>query len=247
MREHGYAWQPWADAQPVRAHLAALKTAGIGTQRVAQLAGVSRSVITHVVYGRGGNPPRPRVRRVIAEAILGVDPTRARPAPTATIDGTGTARRVQALVAIGWTLTAQAGRVGWLLSNYAALTQGRPVLVQTADLIRDLYDRMSMTPAPPGFGTTRARRLAQSKGWVPPLAWDDDEIDDPAATPAVDAPTRKPPAARSSEDFVADYRMLAGLGHSKHQIAERLGMSLTAVERQIIRARAAGLLEAVAA
>lgn len=185
-------WQPFTDAQPVRDHLAALAAAGIGTRRVAELAGINRKTVLSLLNGRRGNPPGTRIRRETADAILAVEPGPAEIAPKAIVDGTGTARRIQGLCCIGWSLNQQARRIGWLVSNYALVAKGHPVTAATARLIAGLYDQLSMTPAAPGYSSTRARKFAAGKGWAPPLAWDDDTIDDPRARPdgSVNQPKR---------------------------------------------------------
>jgi transcriptional regulator with XRE-family HTH domain len=220
-------WQPFTEAQPVREHLAALAAAGIGTRRIAELAGISRTAIGNVLHGRRGNPPCTKMRRETAEAILSLNPASTPKASGGIVDGTGTARRVQALCAIGWSLSSQARQAGWLVSNYAGLTAGRPLI---ARLISDLYDQLSMTPAA-GASAARARRFATRHGWVPPLAWDDDEIDDPSAQPAAGTDGRQ----RSIADFAADYELLCSEGYTRRQIADRLGLHLRALERQIAR------------
>ncbi|WP_295694431.1 hypothetical protein, partial [Lapillicoccus sp.] len=52
--------------------------------------------------------------------------------------------------------------------------------------VRQVYDRLSMTPGP----SPTARARAAARGYAPPLAWDDDTIDDPRALPDLgDHPT----------------------------------------------------------
>lgn len=45
---------------------------------------------------------------------------------------------------------------------------------------------------------------------------------------------------RTRADFIADYRMLRADGHTRQQIADRLGMTLAAVHAAYRRATAAG-------
>lgn len=55
----------------------------------------------------------------------------------------------------------------------------------------------------------------------------------------------KHPAQRDQRlraDFVADYRLLRSLGHTRQQIADRLGMSRAGVNAAYYRARDAGEL-----
>jgi hypothetical protein len=49
--------------------------------------------------------------------------------------------------------------------------------------------------------------------------------------------------SRSREDLLEDYRMLRGQGHSRVQIAERLGMKLTSLDTALLRARRDGALQ----
>jgi hypothetical protein len=184
-------WVPFVDAGPVREHLATLSAAGMGTRRIAELAGVDRKRILALTNGTRGRAPSSKVRPATAAAILAVRPCNAAIAPKTVVDGTGTARRIQALCCIGWSLTAQAKRIGWTVQNYSTLTAGRPVTASTARLITGLYDDLSMTPTPAGQAS-RTLRLAGLKRWFPPLAWDDDAIDDPNACPVLLAPVGAP-------------------------------------------------------
>src|SRR3954470_25062258 len=63
-RERLYGrWQPYVDAGPVREHLAALRVAGIGVERIAHLAGLSVSHIRELAeHSRGDTPGTRRVR-----------------------------------------------------------------------------------------------------------------------------------------------------------------------------------------
>jgi hypothetical protein len=57
-RERIYGrWRPYVDAGPVREHIAALRAAGIGVERIAHLAGLSVSHIRELAQdGRGDSP-----------------------------------------------------------------------------------------------------------------------------------------------------------------------------------------------
>jgi len=99
--------------------------------------------------------------------------------PSAYVDMIGTRRRIEALRAIGWpTEIIAAEALGWSRA-LRDLPRGPLVLRTTADKIRAFYDTHSMTLGP----STRTRAHAARAGWAPPLAWDDDEIDDPQAQP----------------------------------------------------------------
>lgn len=97
------------------------------------------------------------------------------------VDPTGSRRRVQALAAIGWPLGMICLRMGLVSSKPPRfLYEGKTISVRSAEAIARIYDELSMTPGP----STSTRKRALRKGWPPPLAWDDDSIDDPEAKPA---------------------------------------------------------------
>lgn len=237
-------WQPFVDAQPVREHIAALAAAGIGLRRAAQLAGLDRKCLQALTSGVNGRAPSTKVRPKTARAILAVEPDPTLLPARQIVDGVGTTRRIQALTAIGWSLSEQARRIGWTTQNYAPVAHGRPITAATARLIADLYDQLAMTPAPAGYSATRTRRYATAKGWAPPLAWDDDHIDDPGTRPGgwIGQPR---PDLRA--EFLARYQAVAGQGLTWAEIADRLGVTVYAAKGRVRKARAAGLLEQVAA
>lgn len=113
----------------------------------------------------------------------------------ATIDGEGTRRRLRALTIMGWSPPELAARLG--MNDQAVLrlrnsTTARRVLPTTFEAVRDLYDEL-WDQRSPGAHARRMANLALRKGWVPPLGWDDDCIDDPAASPSmpVDRPEKR--------------------------------------------------------
>lgn len=122
----------------------------------------------------------------------------------ATVPAAGTVRRLQALQAVGWTITDVARESGLhekTLRN--PVYRGARVYRATADAVADAYERLSMT-FPDGPYATRARRRAQRLGYPPPLAWDDDTIDDPDALPL------QPGEHDDQPDPVVVERILAG-------------------------------------
>jgi hypothetical protein len=113
--------------------------------------------------------------------------------PAGRVDATGTARRLQALAAIGWPATELASRLGYTprqaRTRIADLRHptGRAYRT-TAEAVARLYNELSGTPGPSSSARIRAHRA----GWAPPLLWDGINIDDPAARPAVDEPAPTP-------------------------------------------------------
>lgn len=98
-----------------------------------------------------------------------------------TIDATGIRRRLQALTALGWTQEQIAKEVGCSRAaiNKLMMLSYRRVYSGTALRIKRAYDRLSMTPGPSNISRAKARQF----GYLPPLAWDDDTIDNPTAKP----------------------------------------------------------------
>jgi len=185
-------WQPYVDAQPVRDHINALRAQGMGWKRVAEVAVVEPSVLWKILYGartRGMGPSK-RVREATAQRLLAV---RLDLRAGAYIDGTGTRRRLQALVALGWSQSRLATLMGMEARNLGTVIhdrRGGRVTAATAAKARALYDDMwDRLPQSGGrwekLAIANAKSAAVRHGWVPPLAWDDDTIDDPDASPAV--------------------------------------------------------------
>jgi hypothetical protein len=103
-----------------------------------------------------------------------------------TVPAVGTQRRLRALFALGWSYEDMGSRLGIRKARVSHLvneTPKRGVYLRTRDKVAALYDELSMT-IPQGWEHERIRRWAAKRGFAPPLAWDDDRIDDPAARPA---------------------------------------------------------------
>jgi transcriptional regulator with XRE-family HTH domain len=179
-------WQPFVNAEPVREHIRALRSCGLGLRTIAQAAGVDRKRLQAVTNGRPdrGTPPQEKVRPELAAAILAVEPTLNLLPDKTVIDGAGVRRRLQALVRVGWSQAKLAERIGWTPSNFTTLLSGRPVTAGSVRLVRGLYDDL-WNQAPPEdshhdkIAANRARNHATAQGWLPPQAWDDDLIDVP--------------------------------------------------------------------
>ncbi len=183
------------DAGPVREHVARLRRDGLGVRRIAQVAGVSHGVVSRLVYGsphRGMGPSR-RVRAEHAAVLLAVRPRLAHLGRRVDVDGTGARRRLQALVAIGWTNVRLAHELGVVHQRVQQLLAQDRVSAGTALDVRALYERLWDRPpvcrtVGEHDGARRARARAAAAGWAPPMAWDDDTIDDPNAGPELGAP-----------------------------------------------------------
>ena len=168
-------WQPYVSAARARAHVLHLMSQGMGPVTIARVSGVPHGSVSKLVYGDYARnmAPSKRIRSATEAALLAVQPALENLSGAALVDGTGTRRRLQALVAIGWSQSELGRRIGMAPQSIQKTLRGDRVYARTARKVLALYDELSMTPGPSG----RARRLAAAKKWPPPLAWDDDEID----------------------------------------------------------------------
>lgn len=221
----------FVDAEPARQHIAALNAAGVGSRRIHELSGVSRSGIRAITIGQAwrGHPPRHRISENTANAILAVEiPHAYDDAATAEghhVSAVGTRRRLQALVAAGHTRTALFTRIGILPSNGAKLLKPdcARVTAATARTVAALFDELQLVP-----GTSqRARNEGQRHGWPMPLQWDETAIDDPTAQPCRDD--------GPSAGFVERYLEMRDLGRDDHEIAESFRIKPESLDRQLFR------------
>lgn len=183
-------YDKYIDAEPVRAHVRALSARGMGWKRVAAAAGVSTSSMWKLLYGKrradGTQKPSARILRTNGERLLAV---RLDVADGALVHHpVGVTRRMQALVALGWSQQKLATRLGISRSNFRLTSYQWAITSGTAARAIALYDELSMQLPPQEhhrdkIAASRARGYAAQRGWVPPLAWDDDTIDDPDAAP----------------------------------------------------------------
>jgi len=234
-------WEPYVDAGPAREHLQALSRAGIGWKRAAELSGVSTGAVSKLLFGGPGDrAPSRRIRPETAAAILAVALSPASLSPGSLVAAAGTRRRLQALVAIGWPQSQLARRLGMSPSNFGDVLGRGQVTAGTARTVQGLYDRLwnrppAETDQRSRISAARARNYASARGWPPPMAWDDDVIDDPAAAPP--AGWRRPEhTLHRATEIAEDAAELRRQGCSREHIQVRLGVSRAALEKALSRA-----------
>lgn len=123
----------------------------------------------------------------------------------------GVQRRIQALMCLGWTASDIAHAGGWanrnMILGILKGQRGRPctwVERSTFDRIARVYDELSMRLPATSMYVTRTKNIATSRGWLPPLAWDDID-NDPTPRRRADRPRR-----RAEVDHAIVERVLAG-------------------------------------
>lgn len=193
IRQHAYGrWDNLVDAEPARQHIRSLGEQGMGRHRIQVVAGLSEGQLWKLMYGTtkadGSRTPSKRIKREISERILQIQLD---PADGALVPAVGATRRVQALVALGWSQRRICTALGFRFpTQLTDLVKGRltQITVGHDRRVRKAYDRLSMQLPPASnqrerISVSRARNLAKARGWLPPLAWDDEALDDPSAVP----------------------------------------------------------------
>jgi len=167
------------DSTAAREHADRLHAVGMSYSSIAKAAGLSRSTLHHVTRGSSN-----QAKRAVVEAILSV--TGPVYSPSDDQDETfvpriGACRRIQALLAIGWTHAEMYRRSG--VTTAVLLNQrGDTITVRNHVRVARLYDELSSTPGPSHL----SRGWARKRGYLAPIWWDDDTIDDPAHVPSTD-------------------------------------------------------------
>jgi len=162
-----------------------------------------------------------------------------------TVPSTGTVRRLRALVAIGWPKAQLAERLGVSLASVHQMMNDRArTTVRVAGLVDRLYRELADHRGPSNYAASKAAQL----GYVPPIAWDDDTIDDPDAQPYAEWPAEGPdpavllrlwahrhPRVVRKVDQVAFIREAHARGLTDPETARYLGMTGRHVQK--IRSR----------
>lgn len=232
----GMAEPTLIDSTPSRQHLDYLMASGMGHKQIAKVSGVALTVIQRLV-GIATSRPAHRVTRATEAKILAVQPTLDNLAPKRLVPAGPTARRVQALVALGYPMKHLAERLGILQQNFLLhnYDDSHTVTAATARSVAALYDELSMTTPPQGRARTLALNYAAKHGWPPPLAWDD--IDAGDLDPTWNATARVRGIDADDCAVCADIEHLAFFGETFAVIHNRLGMSDDGLTRHLQRHR----------
>lgn len=192
----------------------------MSVRAIAEVSGVAAQTISRLSRGTCKS-----VALRTEAAILAVSPedVLGRANPRGFVPNIGSRRRLRALMAVGWRHSDLSPMVGF---NTGTLNHQAGNWISRAkhDAMKDLYDRLwnIQGPAP---ATSRAR--VRNAGYLPPLAWDEDTIDDPNHEPdRVEA---------EAADVAEDVEFLLGSGCRRDEIAQRLGYVPSTLERHLSR------------
>ncbi|MER0443109.1 hypothetical protein ABR738_00710 [Streptomyces sp. Edi4] len=249
-------WDPFMPAEPVRAHLAGLAEIGMPRKGVEQALGLRESSLRHVASGTYGYGPGEKVTRELGEAVLGFWPALADFPDSARIAPLGTVRRVEALAVVGWSRAQVAARVGRNGVSFRNSLRSDRISAALAKAVVRVYDELwNQRPEDhgvPAWNAERVRRQAQADGFYGPLAWDDEDVDNPAAFPRDDAEAPAPTQGENvadryllGESVVLDasarrsvlLHLMEWTDLPVEQVAERLEMTESAVSRAWERAK----------
>lgn len=255
-RLHAYGrWvDPYVPMEPIREHVELLQAFGYGWKRIAELSGVGNTAMSQIIYGRKGSNSDPRkgetlkrIGREKAAKILAVKPDLELLRGGALIPSRGTVRRVQALVARGWSQSKIAARIGIDNTNMGTMLQRAQVTVATHRKVAALFDEIWDQDPPHAehrdrIAYTRSLRYAKKRRWLPPLAWDDIDNDTEPPVPdeevgvdemAVDLAMAGELVRLSYDERRVAIRNLCAVKLSDQKIAERLHIA----DRTVLRIR----------
>lgn len=165
----------------------------------------------------------------------------------------GVSRRLQALMTLGWSARDLAERTGlteWYVQNLRNDVKHPKVRRETWQTIAAVYDALWDKPSP-SAQASRTRGRARHFGYLPPLAWDDETIDDPHAQPAtadidvgldevlidrfMAGAHRRARGSHYPPELVEAARRLAAHGMTVTGIGQRLGMDKAAASKLCTR------------
>lgn len=209
-REEGKVYVP---SGPAARRVAVMRARGLSWASMAELTGVSTWTLRSI-----GN--RPHTFASSERAILSASIPAAQEELVA--DGyqlpiVGTRRRLQALVALGYTNAELAKGIDYPLGQFHGLLfSNTHVTAAVARKVKTVFDDWQMSRPGERTSSRRARLRAERLGWPPPFAWDEDQIDDPSAGAdalvCVWSTTRR-------------LRALHRMGFAQNYMAERLGIT----------------------
>lgn len=186
-RNRAYGRPTMVDAAPIRRHIRKLQRFGIGIPRLAELTGVDHRTLGAVVYGRrstSGKFAKPsKVSAKNAAAILAIAAVpENRDERVGGMNARGAHRRIQALVAAGWSFPKIGAHMG-VGGNAVAGTLHRPRIsralhLRIAAAFDDLWDQKPPLETPwDRVAYIRTVNMASARGWVPAAAWNDIDTD----------------------------------------------------------------------
>lgn len=160
-------------------HIEYLRRMGVPISGIADAAGVQRKTVTRLAAGRD------RIQEDTYYKIMSVSLQQAtqRSAPKGFVPAAGARRRIRALQLNGWDLLELERQLGFHIAKFVNGGDRRNAAWMHArhrKAVDELYERLWNVRGP---GRKEGITYAKRSGYVPDMAWDEDEIDDPRAKP----------------------------------------------------------------
>jgi len=182
---------------PCRNHALALEYAGMPIPAIAEAAGIADVTIYKIVRGE-----RQMVHLDTHAAIMSVTHKVVGASPNRLAPAVGSARRIQALMRLGWTAHDIADAADMAVVPVRKIAAGQvSVEFQTIARVKQAYDLLSLSVGPSDIGRARAK----AKGYLLPLDWESVDMDDPCAEPLMFS---RPDGRRHDPELVAARRMI---------------------------------------
>jgi hypothetical protein len=161
---------------PALDHIKHLRKLGFNDESIAEAAGVNKSTIGNIRRGRSK-----QIYRYVSDKIMAVPPEAVyeRQKRKGFVPAIGAVRRLQALMTQGWRYQDLTPRLGFDAATVAK-NAGGWVTPRKHEAVARLYEQLWNQEGPGDMGY---RKRCQTMGFAPPMAWDDDNIDNPAAKP----------------------------------------------------------------
>lgn len=228
-------------ADAAQAHVQDLQRHGATLCGIAEVAGVNKHLLSQLHRGLKAG-----VRRSTEAAILAVTPESvlARPKGAGLVPNIGGRRRIQALMAMGWRHQDLTPLLG-IDSGNVLHQQGEWFTKNKHDAIKKLYDQLWNQRGP---ATAVSINRVIKAGYAPPLAWDDESIDDPAAVPNFGAKVSNigmtaPGTIRKTDAIIEDVEFLLEEGLDWDAITGRLDINPKTLDRALHRRGRSDLID----
>ncbi|AWY07530.1 helix-turn-helix DNA binding domain protein [Streptomyces phage LazerLemon] len=182
--------------EPVRDHLWKLHFVyGMSCAQLAKKCTLSEGSISEIIAGerRGDHGQIYRIKEIFrenAESVMAIEPEVPTDRGGARVNAIGTTRRIQGLAAEGFPIRWVGNQIGTTSQTFYLTAWGKREMVyySTAWKIKTLYEKLENDLHPEAHGidpgkAALARTYALRNGFVRPIFWDWDTIDDPDGFP----------------------------------------------------------------